>query len=323
MSRNDDSREIRLENVSFFYADVDEDEPDASSGNVTEVFRDLTVTLPGGVVSLVGQNGTGKSTFLLLAGARLFPQRGIIRLFGRDTADFKMAPENPNLEEERNRLVSFVYQNMEFETEEPVGDLMEFVLANGFHEEPPRDLLRDVQKAMQVTEVLDKRTQELSKGELQRVIVGFSLLYGSKAIMLDEPVFAVEPARQEQVFEYLMEYSRRFDTPIYYSAHNLDLTRAYSTSMVLFHKQGSIELGPTGELFEKEHIERAYQVPWDMLHRKEYMFREMLAGQMGGRRGDRREQEGDDGPDGGSGGGEPPRGDASSDGGRRDDGGRT
>ncbi|MFP4484872.1 MAG: ATP-binding cassette domain-containing protein [Spirochaetota bacterium] len=298
MSQNDESRRIELDKVSFFYADVDEDDPGASSGNVTEVFRDLTVTLPGGVVSLVGQNGTGKSTFLLLAGARLFPQQGVVRLFGRDTAEFKNAPEDPELEEERNRLVSFVYQNMEFETGEPVGDLMEFVLANGFHPEPPKDLLPDVQKAMQVTEVLDKRTQELSKGELQRVIVGFSLLYGSKAIMLDEPVFAVEPARQEQVFEYLMEYSRRYETPIYYSAHNLDLTRDYSTSMILFHKRGSIELGPTKELFEKEHIEKAYQVPWDMLHRKEHMFREMLAGRMAGRRGGRDR-----------GGGEPPGGD--------------
>jgi hypothetical protein len=49
--------------------------------------------------------------------------------------------------------------------------------------------------------------------------------------------------------------------------------------MILFDKQGSIEMGPTEELFVKERIEQAYQVPWDMLHRKEYMFREMLAGQ--------------------------------------------
>lgn len=272
------SQGIQFEKVSFFYADVDESQPDLQPTEVNEVFRDISVTLPPGVTSLVGQNGTGKSTFLLLAGARLFPQEGTVHLFGRDTKEFQRAPEHPELEEERNRLVSFVYQNMEFETEAPVGDLMEFVLANGFHDEPPAGLLPDVKRAMQVEPVLNKRTQELSKGELQRVIVGFSLLYGSKAVMLDEPVFAVEPGRQEQVFEYLMEYADRYQTPIYYSAHNLDLTRDYSHSIMLFHKQGSIELGPTDELFSKEHIEKAYQVPWDMLHRKEYMFREMLAG---------------------------------------------
>jgi ABC-type cobalamin/Fe3+-siderophores transport system ATPase subunit len=274
---------IRFENVSFYYADVDEDQPNEPAADVTEVFRDLSVTMPGGVVSLVGQNGTGKSTFLLLAGGRLFPQDGRVLLFDTDTAEFRNAPANPELEEERNRFVSFVYQNMEFETEAPVGELMEFVLENGFHAQAPQGLLDDVKTATQVHDVLGKRTQELSKGELQRVIVGFSLLYGSKAIMLDEPVFAVEPQRQEQVFEYLMEYSRRFDTPIYYSAHNLDLTKEYSHYLMLFHKQGSIELGPTEELFSKEQIEKAYQVPWDMLHRKEYMFREMLAGQMAGK----------------------------------------
>ncbi len=297
MSTNDP---ISFENLSFFYADVDEDQPNAPPGEVTEVFRDLSVTMPAGVVSLVGQNGTGKSTFLLLAGGRLFPQDGRVLLFGTDTRDFRNAPTDPELEEQRNRFVSFVYQNMEFETEAPVGDLMEFVLENGFHAQPPTGLLEDVKTAVQVRNVLNKRTQELSKGELQRVIVGFSLLYGSKAIMLDEPVFAVEPERQEQVFEFLMHYAKSYETPIYYSAHNLDLTKNYSDYLMLFHKKGSIELGPTQELFSKEHVEEAYQVPWDMLHRKEYMFREMLAGQMAGknRSGDSERGTDGNGPDG-------------------------
>ncbi len=57
--------EIVFEGVSFRYPDGEAD-----------IFTGLDLTLPRGIVSLVGQNGTGKSTLLLLASGRLLPTRG-------------------------------------------------------------------------------------------------------------------------------------------------------------------------------------------------------------------------------------------------------
>lgn len=279
---------IRFEDVSFFYSQVEQDEeptldPDArrepspaveDPGSVTQVFSGLTLDLPEGVTSLVGQNGIGKSTFLLLAGGRLLPTTGRVRIEGTDTAE--LAGQGPEVEERRNRLASFIYQNMEFETEEPVGELMEFVLENGYHGEPPAGFLEEVRSALDLSPLLDKKTQELAKGQLQRVIIAFSLLYGSKVILMDEPVFALEEERKERVFEYLMSYSQRHGVSIYYSAHDLHLTEKYSDNLMLFWKNGDLQMGPTEELFTRENVEQAYQVPFHMLYRKEYLFREML-----------------------------------------------
>jgi ABC-type cobalamin/Fe3+-siderophores transport system ATPase subunit len=244
---------------------------------IAEVFSGLTLDVPAGVVSLVGENGTGKSTLLLLAGARLFPTAGRVELFGRDTRDFARAAVDPELELERNRYVSFVYQNMEFETEDPVGDLMDFVFENGFHGEGTEGLVAETQKALELEGFLHKRTQELSKGELQRTIVGFSILYGSKLVILDEPVFAVELERQERTFEFLTRFAAEYDTSVYYSAHNLELTRKYSDYLMLFSKDGGLQLGPTSELFTRETVEQAYKAPYDTLYRKDYLHRQMLS----------------------------------------------
>ncbi len=284
---------VSFQDVSFYFAPED---PAPGSGGgtdgvageeappraveepaeVTEVFSSLSLDLPPGVVSLVGENGTGKSTLLLLAGARLFPTTGRVELFERDTREFTHAPANPELEEERNRYVSVVYQNMEFETEAPAGDLLEFVFENGYHGPEAKGLPSDVGRALELDSFRHKRTQELSKGELQRMIVGFSVLYGSKLVILDEPVFAVEPERQEQAFEFLTQFAADYNTSIYYSAHNLELTQNYSDYLLLFSKGGGLQLGPTHELFSRETIEAAYKVPYDMLYRKDYLHRSML-----------------------------------------------
>jgi len=248
---------IILENISFRY------EAEKT------VFKDMSLKLPGGVVSLVGQNGSGKSTLLLLAGGRILPQEGSVKIGITDTKEISG-------EDERNRLVSFVYQNMEFETEETIGELLPEIYENGFHDKKVPGLLKTIIDVMDLQNILDKKTGDISKGEMQRTVIAFSLLYGSKIIMMDEPVFALENNRKSIVLAYLNEYAKQFNVTIYYSIHEIDLSEKYSDQVLLFTKEGQILIGPTAELLTRTNIENAYQVPMDMLHQRENLFRKHL-----------------------------------------------
>ncbi|HUX49660.1 MAG TPA: ABC transporter ATP-binding protein [Spirochaetia bacterium] len=283
---------IEFNQVSFFHPTIDsEDDRDSIRAievpeAVAHVFQNLTIDVPEGVVSLVGQNGIGKTTFLLLAGARLFPATGSIRIGGRDSRDFHQAMTDPEVESERNSLISFVYQNMEFETEEPIGTLMETIFAASSRNEERNGLIEDLRRVLELDAILNKKLQSLSKGQMQRAILAFSLLYGSPIIMMDEPVFALEEQQKERAFEYIFAYARKYNTSIYYSAHNLELTQKYSDHMLLFHKGGKIDVGPTAELFVRDRLEQAYQVPMDALYRRDSLYREVLVKLSGRQPGD-------------------------------------
>jgi iron complex transport system ATP-binding protein len=250
--------QIQLDDVTFMY-------PEAKD----PVFRDLTLTLPGGITSLVGQNGTGKSTLLLLAGGNIVPREGKVLIHGVDTRDIR----DPAI---RQQYVSFVYQNMEFETEENIEPLLYYVYENGHCPQKNDDFITTLVKVFELTPVLGKKTQEVSKGELQRVILAFSLLYGSKIIMMDEPVFAMEQNQKYKALEFFHDYAKKEKVSIYYSAHELELTEKYSDYMLLLYKSGNIKLGLTGEVFTKENIEEAYQIPYHMLRTKEAVYRALL-----------------------------------------------
>jgi ABC-type cobalamin/Fe3+-siderophores transport system ATPase subunit len=129
---------------------------------------------------------------------------------------------------------------------------------------------------MELSGILDKQTQKLSKGQLQRAILGFSLLYGSRIIMLDEPVFALEEGQKDKIFSFLMDFAGKTGTSVYYSAHNLDLTQKYSDYMVLIYKDGTVRIGKTEELYRRDLIEEVFKVPLAMMHRREQLFREHL-----------------------------------------------
>lgn len=246
---------VEFHDVHFAY---DAESPDVLTG--------LTLSVPPGVTSLTGPNGSGKSTFLLLASGRLLPTAGTVVLEGENTASLDDAA--------KNRLCSLVYQNMEFETDEPLGDLLEFVQTNGFARE--RGLLKTVTDVFELKDVLHRPTQHLSKGEMQRAVMAFSLLYGSRVVVMDEPVFAMEDGQKRRTLEFVAQHSRRHGVSFLYSAHELELTRDFSDRVLLFGKDGEPRLGAAAEILTRESLEAAYQVPYALLNHKERLFRSAL-----------------------------------------------
>ena len=247
---------IELKDLSFGY-----------EGSEKSIFNNINLELPGGLTTLVGQNGTGKSTFLLLAGARLFPESGDVLINGLKSREITD-------ESVRNSLVSFVYQNMEFETDDPVGDLLPFVQEQGNHNDP--FIVEEMIDALGLKHCLGKKFQENSKGDMQKLCIACSLLYGSPFTMMDEPVFALENLWKERALEYIRDFSRRWNMSVYYSIHELDLSKKYSDNALLFYKDHTLAMGPASSILSRDYLEEAYQVPMELLYQRESLFRDHL-----------------------------------------------
>jgi ABC-type cobalamin/Fe3+-siderophores transport system ATPase subunit len=165
---------------------------------------------------------------------------------------------------------------MEFETEEPVGALLEAVHQQGFFEKEDPQLIPELKRVLELEYLTNRRTQDLSKGELQRVIIAFAVLYGSKSLMMDEPIFALEQHQKDRAMDYLKSFADEQGISLLYSVHELDISRSYADRILLFHPDGEVELGGVEELTSREKLEKTYDVPYHTLYRRERLFREGL-----------------------------------------------
>lgn len=268
---------LKFNDVTFTYPQVEGDFDSEGKQIVPQsVFEHFSAEFPEGVfLSLVGQNGCGKTTFLMLASGRIKPVSGNVELLGKNSANLS--------EEQKTSLASIIYQNMEFETDEKVKNLLLSVYKNGSLKgkssairDSSKDFLEEVTEVFELEEILEHSLVHISKGEIQRVILAFSLLYGSPAIFMDEPMFAMEERQKEKSLSYLKEFVKKTGTTIYCSMHELDLTKKYADLVLLFYPNRDMSLGTPDEVLTAEDLEKAYNIPAAMLKEKETLNREQL-----------------------------------------------
>ncbi len=266
---------LEINDITFTYPAVEGDlDENGKQIEPKPIFEHFSATLPKGFVSFVGQNGCGKTTLMLLASGRLSPQSGTVSLLGQNPAKLD--------DEQKNLLASVIYQNMEFETEDKVSELLSYVYQNGALKgsakaiRSEKDLLSEAIDVFELENVLEHPLTKLSKGEIQRVLLAFGILYGSASLFMDEPLFAMEPHQKESALAYLKEYVHKTGTTIYISMHELDLTKKYADTVLLFYPNRDMALGTPEEVLTRDDVEKAYGVPYAMLKDHENLSREYL-----------------------------------------------
>ena len=266
---------IEFNDVSFTYPAVEGDlDADGKPIEPRAVFEHFTAQFPSGFTSLVGPNGSGKSTFMLLASGRRVPTTGKVLMMGKDIAMMTG--------EAKNMRASVIYQNMEFETEDKVRDLLTQVYRSGTLQGKASgilgndDLLKEVIEVFELEGVLDHTLTGISKGEIQRTLLAFSILYGSASVFMDEPLFAMEYPQKEKALSYLRDYCKKTGTTIYISMHELDLTKRFAEKVLLFYPNRDMSFGTPDEVLTDEDLEKAYGLPVEMLKKgEEYTRRDL------------------------------------------------
>ena len=149
-----------------------------------EVLRRLSITFHSGMVTAVaGANGSGKSTLLRLAARLILPTSGTIETF-RDGVEVRGA--------EYRAMLAMATPEMELYTRLTVRENLAFLLSvrgAPCEESHLADLLTRVGLP---TEVLNRKTGQLSTGMRQRVRLAVLLGSDAEVWLLDEPGLALD-----------------------------------------------------------------------------------------------------------------------------------
>ena len=237
---------VEFKNVCFKYDD---------DSRFDDVIKNISFEIkPGEMISILGHNGSGKSTIAKLIMGLLQPNSGSIYINGVDTAD-------PNVTEtELDKLhakMGIIFQNPDNQfVGVTVQDDIAFGLEN--HQIPRDEMIERINKYAKLVDMgkyLLVSPEDLSGGQKQRVAIAGALAMETEVIIFDEATSMLDPKGTAEIIEMIKKLKQKSSKTIITITHNLE--EAVFADRVIVLNEGHIVLEgkPQEVLKEKEILE--------------------------------------------------------------------
>ena len=224
---------IELKDVYFQYNKISE-----------PTIRDLSFKVyKGEIYSILGGNGTGKSTTLSLVARQRKPQRGKIFINNIEIKKYN----NKNLYENNLALLPQNPQSL-FLFETVKEDLEEVLILQNKDREYIDKEVKRVSKLLDIEHLLEHHPYDLSGGELQKAGMAKVMLLNPKIILLDEPTKGLDAYCKEEIGKMLLKL-RDTGVTIVVVSHDIEFSARYSDRCAMFFDGSIVSEGTPKEFF--------------------------------------------------------------------------
>lgn len=227
---------IKAENLHFSYGDK-------------EILKGINLQIKEGeFISILGHNGSGKSTFAKMINGILTTQNGKITVDDLDTSN------EENLFDIR-KLVGMVFQN-------PDNQIVSAIVEEDVAFAPenlgiePSEIRKRVDDSLKAVNMYDYRLHapsQLSGGQKQRVAIAGIIAMRPKYIVLDEPTAMLDPSGRLEVMETIKKLRKDFGITIILITHYME--EAVQSDRVIVMDSGKILLdGKPKDVFSHQDL---------------------------------------------------------------------
>ena len=213
--------------------------------NGKEIIADLNLTIETGTfLTIIGTSGSGKTTVLKMINGLVLPDKGEIRIDGKNIA-------NENLIALR-RNIGYVIQGNILFPHLSVAENIAYVLV--LKNYPKSDISRIVAEKLQLVnlapELAKRFPHELSGGQQQRVGIARALAANPNIILMDEPFGALDSITRKQLQHELKALHQQTGVTIVFVTHDITEALTLGTKVLVLDK-GIIQQYDTPEMIKQ------------------------------------------------------------------------
>lgn len=222
--------ELRLENVTRTYATM------SAVSSVS-----LTVER-GEFLTLLGGSGSGKTTTLNMLAGFDHPSSGRILLNGKDVSD--LPPYR--------RHLGVVFQNYALFPHMTVFGNLAFPLK--MRGVPREEIAKKVDWALSLVRLQgfkDRNLPTLSGGQQQRVALARAVVFNPSALLMDEPLAALDRSLREELQDEIRDIHQRLETTIVYVTHDQEEAMRMSDRIAVMRAGAIEQLGGPRSLYDR------------------------------------------------------------------------
>jgi len=241
---------LSVEQVSYAYA------PNPQQAPVFTLEATSFQARAGEVVAVLGPNASGKSTLLQIISGALQPLSGRVLLNGFVTHQLEPRTRGQRIAmvQQESQLL-FPSKTWEFvlQGRHPYGKSLRF--------ESDDDVMIAQNALAQVgaEHLADRRMDQISGGEKQRVILARALAQQPLLLLLDEPTLHLDIGAQVDLLETLRRLAAENRYTVVVVTHELNLAGEYADQVVLLQKGKCLRVGLPAGVYQRDLLEQVFQ----------------------------------------------------------------
>ncbi len=202
---------------------------------------DLTVE-KGEFFGILGPPSAGKTSILRLILGLLKPDKGRVMLGGMDASELEVS----------QREISMVFQNLALFPHMSGRENIIFPLTErGVPDEQVAARLDAVSEVLHVSHILHKNPSQMSGGERQRIALGRALAADGRAILLDEPIAALDARLREEMRVELKRLQRTNNQTFVYVSHDEEEVMAVSDRVAVMIDGQIVQIGTPEDVYNQ------------------------------------------------------------------------
>ncbi len=205
--------------------------------------RELSLDIADGqFFVLLGETGAGKTTTLRLVAGLEKPEAGKVFIDGQDVTGWGAAERDVALVLQQYSLYPryTVRQNLEFPLKSPIRPMAADAIA---------DRIAKVSKTLRIEHLLDRKTDRLSGGEMQRVSIGRAIVRTPKVFLMDEPLSALDAKLREALRAELKDLQMTLGETFLFVTHDHVEAMSMGDRIGVLNKGRLVQVGTPYEIY--------------------------------------------------------------------------
>ena len=200
----------------------------------------------GELVAIIGQSGSGKSTFMNMLGCLDVPTSGKYYLNGTDVSEMT----DNELSEVRNREIGFIFQGFNLIANlNAIGNVELPLIYRGIDRKTRHELAIESLKMVGLEKRMDHKPSEMSGGQQQRVAIARAIAAQPPVILADEPTGNLDSASSKEILAILKKMHKTGRTVILITHDNGIAAQARRVVRIM---DGKIESDTINPDFDQE-----------------------------------------------------------------------
>ncbi|MGI6562092.1 MAG: ABC transporter ATP-binding protein [Clostridia bacterium] len=237
-----------------------------------EIIKDIRIAFEeGGITTIIGKNGCGKTTLLKTAANLLKPFRGSITIKGEDISRIPL--------KEFAKRVAYLPQNRNV----PDITIYQLVMHGrypylGFSDragEKDKQIVKNAIETLSLGEYVHENLRKLSGGERQKAYLAMVLAQDTDVIFLDEPTTYLDIRHRLEILE-IVKKLKEMNKTVVMVLHDLNEALTFSDKICLMDR-GEVVLYDTPQaVFDSEEIEKIFKVQAEQVFVGDHALRQYV-----------------------------------------------